>query len=312
MGSSLKLSKKRLGPMEPEDQQTKRAKLCRALQELDMLLAGLEEEQREAAEASRTAEAADTAARSSRTPRKACSDIKVIVGTSQLAQDLAIVNRILHMVNRAYSEANKDLMAPGEQYQRLSLRDVLGRLEMGDAGARANRVLHIAHRGEAPTAESIVGCMSSTIQPPWTEEGCGHWGLVVVDVDCQGQGVASAMIAEAERRLAGACDEIQIEYEYTPGQAHSERLMSWYEGRCGFECRTGYRRGPGTQFRKCRKPIPPELARAGKIARLKAIRAEVAEELHLAHGKSEGTPSTSHGDSPGIEAEESSSCASPC
>eukprot|EP00966_Prymnesium_polylepis_P148247 3424522-Prymnesium_polylepis.1 len=94
---------------------------------------------------------------------------------------------------------------------------------MGDPGPRANRVLHLAFRGER-----LVGCCSSTFQPPWTPEGCGHWGLVVVRLEAQGTGVASALVHAAEARLAGCCARVQIEYEYTKGEEYSERLLEWY------------------------------------------------------------------------------------
>ena len=68
------------------------------------------------------------------------------------------------------------MLPPGAtKYERVDEDDVENRLEMGDAGARANRVLHLATRGG-----SLVGCCSSTFQPGWTPEGCGHWGLLVV------------------------------------------------------------------------------------------------------------------------------------
>merc|ERR1711924_589281 len=89
-------------------------------------------------------------------------------------------------------------------------------------------------------------------------EGCGHWGLLVVDAGHQGTGVANALVQAAELRLATACEEIQIEYEFTEGHDFSNRLMSWYEGKLGFRCTSGYRRGSkgSTTFRKCRKRIP--------------------------------------------------------
>lgn len=39
------------------------------------------------------------------------------------------------------------------------------------------QVLHLAFKKDDGT---LVGCMSSTFQPPWTERGCGHWGLLAV------------------------------------------------------------------------------------------------------------------------------------
>merc|ERR1719188_1859377 len=117
--------------------------------------------------------------------------------------------------------------------------------------------------------------MSSTFQPPWTGRGCGHRGLLVVAQECQGQGIASVLVEAAELRLAGACEEIQIEYEYAPGHAYSERLMAWYEGKCGFKCLAGRPRGSGMQFRKCRKAIPPEVSRRGERLRLAAIREDL-------------------------------------
>ena len=131
----------------------------------------------------------------------------------------------------------------------------------------ANRVLHLAFR-----EGQLLGCCSSTLQPPWTPwtgpvmcscavgRTCGHWGLLSVHPDAQGTGVASALIAAAERRLleegcsawasevvgAELGGAVQIEYEYTSGDPESERLLQWYEarvedlspsmpqGKCGF------------------------------------------------------------------------------
>ena len=81
-----------------------------------------------------------------------------------------------------------------------------GRLATCPRGA--NRVLHLAFR-----EGHLLGCCSSTLQPPWTPwtepltrscgpgRTCGHWGLLSVHPDAQGTGVASALIAAAERRL---------------------------------------------------------------------------------------------------------------
>ncbi len=53
----------------------------------------------------------------------------------------------------------------------------------------------------------------------------GHWGLLAVDPTAQGTGVASALVEAAEDRLrAGGCQYVQIEYEYTEGHPHSQRL----------------------------------------------------------------------------------------
>lgn len=168
----------------------------------------------------------------------------VVVGTSALAaQDSSLVQRIAALVNDAYG------------YRRLSDLDVRSRVAMGDSGTCANRVLHLAFSGN-----ELVGCCSSTIQPPFTCCGCGHWGLMAVAPSAQGKGVASALAAAAEQRLAQAgCVLIQIEYEYTGGSEFSERLRQWYEGRLGFRCLTG---APDMttghrQFRVCHKFLRP-------------------------------------------------------
>jgi GNAT superfamily N-acetyltransferase len=122
------------------------------------------------------------------------SGLLVIVGTSQLVADDSqpdLVGRICRMVNSSYFESNRELLpADSTGFERLTESDVLNRLAMGDAGPRANRVLHLALR-----SGELVGCCSSTFQPPWTTEGCGHWGLLVVDKAAQGTGVASALVS---------------------------------------------------------------------------------------------------------------------
>ena len=154
------------------------------------------------------------------------------------------------MANRAYG------------HQRLSAPEVAQRLAMGDAGEDSNRVLHLAWRiddDDENGSETLVGCCSSTKQTPWCPRGCGHWGLLVVDVDAQGTGVASTLVRAAERRLIEAgLQHVQIEYEYTRGDAASERLYAWYEGALGFN-------GGGppgrNEFRRCRKKLarlPPD------------------------------------------------------
>lgn len=139
-------------------------------------------------------------------------------------------------------------LRPG--YGRLSESEVRSRLAKGDAGAHANRVLHVAIR-----EGRVVGCCSSTLQPPWTSSGCGHWGLLSVEVASQGSGVASALVDAAEDRLRAAqCRAIQIEYEYTVGDAHSERLRRWYEDKLRFSCRNSLPKW-GSSFRCCHKAL---------------------------------------------------------
>ena len=165
--------------------------------------------------------------------------VTVVVGTSALATP-AFVKRCAEMVNTSYG------------YHRVSQSEIEDRLSRGDAGENANRVLHVATRGG-----KLVGCCSSTKQTGWCPYGCGHWGLLVVDVQAQGSGVASALVAAAEARLFEAgLVQVQIEYEYTPGDPQSERLYNWYEGSCGFS-------GGGppssyySSFRRCRKKLGP-------------------------------------------------------
>jgi GNAT superfamily N-acetyltransferase len=193
------------------------------------------------------------------------ANINVTIGTSDMVARIpSLVENITTMVNDAYG------------YMRIDEDDVMERLAMGDPGSsQANRVLHIAFLGERP-----VGCMSSTFKVPWAERGCGHWGLLVVDTSMQGRGVASLMIAAAELRLAGMCTQIQMEYEYTPRDALSERLLAWYEGpKCGFRCVSGPPRGGGREFRKCRKMIPDDLQRKGERLRLLDLKAELTSTL---------------------------------
>lgn len=142
-------------------------------------------------------------------------------------------------------------------YGRVDEHDIYHRLGMGDAGQRANRVLHLAWRMAPEESAVLVGCCSSTVQPPWTERGCGHWGLLVVAKEYQGSGVGSLLVAAAEARLAARkCTQIQIEYEFISGDPVSERLAAWYEGKCGFHCMQPRSTQPGRhQFRRCRKAV---------------------------------------------------------
>eukprot|EP00419_Tripos_fusus_P031031 CAMPEP_0172779438 /NCGR_PEP_ID=MMETSP1074-20121228/202423_1 /TAXON_ID=2916 /ORGANISM="Ceratium fusus, Strain PA161109" /LENGTH=188 /DNA_ID=CAMNT_0013616401 /DNA_START=156 /DNA_END=719 /DNA_ORIENTATION=+ len=88
----------------------------------------------------------------------ASQQVLVVIGTSEHASKPRIVEEILRIVNTAFG------------HQRLTQPEVMQRLAMGNAGSEANRVLHMAFCGEV-----LVGCMSSTLQPPWTPRDCGHW-----------------------------------------------------------------------------------------------------------------------------------------
>lgn len=170
-------------------------------------------------------------------------DLIVVIGTSNMVEDDPLLaGRITQMVNAAYG------------YGRVSEGEIRNRMSMGSS-FRPNRVLHLAWRGDV-----VVGCCSSTIQPPWTCCGCGHWGFLSVHPDVQGAGIASALVLAAEQRLAQAgCIAVQIEYQYCTGDELSERLRLWYEGKLGFKCASG---APSTvpghhHFRICHKCICP-------------------------------------------------------
>ena len=265
------------------------ARLEGVLRRLDVMIASSE------AEAAALPAAAEEAASTSQSQ----TPITVVIGTSAMAEsDPHLVGAITTMINGSYFDALRELLPPSATtYNRVSEEDVQDRLEMGDAGARANRVLHLAFRGEGDERK-LVGCCSSTFQPPWTPEGCGHWGLLVAHTDAKGTGVASALVAAAERRLAGACHMVQIEYDYTPGHAYSEKLMEVYETRYGFECTRprprASRRGSAaggednnggassfgeSQFRKCFKKLPDRLVTEMRPQHLKGIRAAFAAQL---------------------------------
>mmetsp|Transcript_26120 Transcript_26120/g.54858 ORF Transcript_26120/g.54858 Transcript_26120/m.54858 type:complete len:185 (+) Transcript_26120:227-781(+) len=172
--------------------------------------------------------------------------IRVVIGTS--CEHAHLAAHIADMVNDAYG------------HYRLSTGEVAHRLACGEL-RNANRVLHLAFCGD-----TLVGCMSSTIQPGFTPYGCGHWGLLAVDKAVQGTGVASALVAAGEQRLRQAgCQRVQIEYEYSHGHAFSDRLRDWYEGKLGFK-NTGFwvtnrliglliGHRPSTEFRRCRKEL---------------------------------------------------------
>jgi len=198
-------------------------------------------------------------------------DVVVIIGTSDHARIPGHVERISQIVDAAYTGAGK--------HKRVSTYDAMDRLEMGDAGPRANRVLHLAYKGEA-----LVGCASSTFSPGWTPEGCGHWGLLAVDPEYQGAGVATALVIAAERRLAQVSEAVQIEYEYTEGEDFSRRLMSWYESKLGFDGGPRPRHPGQRSFRRCFKDIPEDAQRRGQRRRLQEIRTWLAEQIAETEG----------------------------
>ena len=181
-------------------------------------------------------------------------EIKVIIGTSEHIQE-PLIQRICRIVDEAYTKVGKHKRV--DRYDAVDRSSVLFSiqsrafsglaafllspeniekqgvgiypnflissqpgLEMGDAGPQANRVLHLAFKGD-----ELVGCASSTFSPGWTPEGCGHWGLLAVDPSHQNSGVATALVIAAERRLATTSAGIQIEYQYTEGDSFSQRCI---------------------------------------------------------------------------------------
>ena len=173
------------------------------------------------------------------TPSTGSDTVLVLVGTSALVTE-EFVFAVRDMVNISYGR------------QRLSAREVVQRLAMGDDGDDANRVLHLGWRDG-----TLVGCCSSTQRVGWAPQGCGHWGLLTVAEGAQGSGVASALVAAAEARLrAAGLNFVQMEYDFEAGDPLSERLYKWYEGKLGFAALCG--RPPPTEageseWRSCRK-----------------------------------------------------------
>uniref|UniRef100_A0A7S0ZXG8 N-acetyltransferase domain-containing protein n=1 Tax=Noctiluca scintillans TaxID=2966 RepID=A0A7S0ZXG8_NOCSC len=192
-------------------------------------------------------------------------EIVVIIGTTDMARrDPTLIPRICYIVDEAYTAAGK--------HKRMDEYDAHHRLRMGDAGPGANRVLHMAYKGD-----ELLGVASSTYDPGWTPDGCGHWGLLAVDPKHQNKGVATALVLAAERRLAMQSEMIQIEYEYG-GDEFSTRLLAWYEDKLGFHGGPKPPRGYHT-FRRCHKPIPAEEQRRGQRRRLEEIRMWLMEQI---------------------------------
>lgn len=179
--------------------------------------------------------------------------VSVVIGSSE---HVPLAHEIAAMVNASYGR------------RRVSPAQVVSRLCCGDDAA-PNRVLHLAFRDG-----KVVGAVSSTYRTPWTSAGCGHWGLLVVDIASQRSGVATALVAAAEERLtAGGCSHVQIEYHYVEEDAATVRLASWYEGRLGFERHNYYATGKiagwlighkrRTDFRQSRKALRAGAAPVG-------------------------------------------------
>jgi len=157
------------------------------------------------------------------------SDLSIAIGTSQMAvDDPTLVRRIVKFSGKYEG-------------------DVRSRLSMGDAGSHSNRVMHIAFLDGI----AVGWCSSSTFG--WG--GDGHWGALSVDPAVQGQGVGSALVMAAEKRLLDAgCESVQIEYRFYVGDPAKERLFAWYEGKLGFDG------GPKRSgFRCCHKMLSEEI-----------------------------------------------------
>ena len=160
--------------------------------------------------------------------RRDLPPVSVVIGASSLEPN---VHALAALVNAAYG------------HHRVGVAEMRHRLTTA-----RNRVLHVALRDGRP-----VGCCSSTLHVPWCGPGCGHWGLLAVAPEAQGTGVASALVAAAEQRLAShGISHVQMEYSYSKGEAFSERMLAWYEDTLGY-------RGPASRysgFRMCRKRLP--------------------------------------------------------
>lgn len=146
---------------------------------------------------------------------------------------------------------------------------------MGDVGVRCNRALHVAFLGD-----QVAGCISSSFATTWTEPGIGHWGMLAVDPSLQGRGIASLLVAAAERRLAEGCRQVHIEYDFVAGAEYSARLRAWYE-KAGYARLGGQRSsGPrGSEFCYCRKRLSQDVCLRGRAHRLQTELGELRAQL---------------------------------
>lgn len=151
----------------------------------------------------------------------------------QIGCDPDLADTLVEIVNSAYGK------------QRVSDQDMRKRVV-----ARTNRVLHVAF----DQTGAIVGCCSSTLYVPWCGPGTGHWGLLAVSPAHQGRGVASALVAAAEKRLVvEGMSSAGMEYSFREGDELAERLYAWYEGADGL--RYVCSKPKQTGFRMCRKAL---------------------------------------------------------
>jgi len=210
------------------------------------------------------------AAQGDEEPTEADGKVSVVIGTSQLSRDHpGLEERLTEIIERSYAAVS------GSGPRMLERQPISVRLQMGDYGTRANRVLHVAF-----SSNDVVGCISSSFATLWTEPGVGHWGLLVVDVDRQGEGIGSALVRAAERRLAEEVEQVHIEYDFIVGQDYSHRLRGWYE-KCGY-IRLGARTAPGpkgSEFCFCRKQLTKQEIKSGRRRRLETERAEILAQL---------------------------------
>lgn len=206
-------------------------------------------------------------------------NLTIVVGTSRLAEEIpGLELRLSEIIGDAYRKSLADLPSRAQTYKQQSAEEVRARLAWGDLGPRANRVLHVALLSGADGRRTPVGCVSSTFRTTWTPPGCGHWGLLVVDVAAQGLGLGSKLVKAAEHRLAGECDRTQIEYTYSPEHAYSDRLKAWYEGKLNFTVVHVDMQGEH-QFRSLQKPMSPEQRQVAQRERLLEWRASLVGEL---------------------------------